>query len=198
MRLPNDVREVALAYAYKEFDHRRWEQVPTRDRGAVFDELLADRGFGGLLRPYMTEAQIRVWLKDSVAKEYPRALEGIGGNAAFTLRRYPGPAAIAEATLGSGWVVVAGSIEQKPMTCVLRGPQGEFATLLWGPLRGLRDLYWAASRLRALSMAQVAIVITRPNMTPLPSDEWASAEALCELIGVRVFSVMYVPRATRP
>ena len=143
----------------------------------------------------MTEGQIRVWLKDSAAKEYPRALEGIGGTAQFTPRRYPGPDAIARAALGVEWTVVAGSIEQKPMRCKVRGPRGESVTLFWGPLRGLRDLHWAASRLRALSTGQVAIAITRPSMAPLPADEWTNAKALCELIGVDLFSVMYAPRA---
>ena len=90
MRLPDEVREAALEYAYRVFDRRRWEQVAAGERGAVFDELVADQTFSGPLRPYMTEGQIRVWLKDSAAKEYPRALEGIGGTAQFTPRRYPG------------------------------------------------------------------------------------------------------------
>ena len=81
------------------------------------------------------------------------------------------------------------------MRCKVRGPQGESVTLFWGPLRGLRDLHWAASRVRALSSGQVAIAITRPTMTPLPADEWTNAKALCELIGVDLFSVMYAPRA---
>lgn len=195
MRLPDEVREAALAYAYRVFDRRRWEQVAAGERGAVFDELVADLTFSGPLRTYMTEGQIRVWLKDSAAKEYPRALEGIGGTAQFTPRRYPGPEAIAHAALGVEWTVVTGSIEQKPMRCMVRGPEGESVTLFWGPLRGLRDLYWAASRVRALRTGQVAIAITRPTMTPLPADEWTNANALCELIGVDLFSVMYAPRA---
>ncbi len=195
MKLPDEVREAALEYAYRVFDRRRWEQVAAGERGAVFDELVADRTFSGPLRPYMTEGQIRVWLKDSAAKEYPRALEGIGGTAQFTPRRYPGPDAIVQAALGVEWTVAAGSIEQKPMQCKVKGPQGESVTLFWGPLRGLRDLHWAASRVRALSTGRVAIAITRSSMTPLPADEWTSAKALCELIGVDLFSVMYAPRA---
>lgn len=196
MRLPDEVREAALAYAYKIFDRRRWEQVAAGERGAVFDELVADQMLSGPLRPYMTEGQIRVWLKDSAAKEYPRALEGIGGTAQFTPRRYPGPEAIAQTALGVESAVVQGSIEQKPMRCRVRMHQSELVTLMWGPLRGLRDLHWAASRLRALDSGRVAIAITRPSMAPLPSDDWATATALCELIGVELFSVMYAPRVT--
>lgn len=195
MRLPDDVREAALKYAYRVFDRRRWERVPAGERGAAFDELVAEEAFSGPMRPYLTEGQIRVWLKDSAAKEYPRALEGIGGTAQFTPRRYPGPNTIAQAALGVEWTVVPGSIEQKPMRCKVRGPQGESVTLFWGPLRGLRDLHWAASRARALGAGRVAIAITRPSMTPLPVDEWTDAKALCELIGVELFSVMYAPRA---
>lgn len=195
MRLPDEVREAALAYAYRVFDRRRWEQVAAGERGAVFDELVADEKFGGLLRPYLTEGQIRVWLKDSAAKEYSRALEGVGGTAQFTPRRYPGPQAIAQAALGAGWTVTAGSVEHKPMRCTVTGPKGGSITLFWGPLRGLRDLHWAASRVRALSLGQVAIAITRPSMAPVAADEWTHANALCELIGVDLYSVMYAPRA---
>lgn len=195
MRLPDDVREAALEYAYRVFDRRRWEQVAAGERGAVFDELVADQTFSGPLRPYMTEGQVRVWLKDSAAKEYPRALEGIGGTAQFTPRRYPGPDVIVQAALGDGWTVTAGSVEQKPMRCTVRGPERESVTLFWGPLRGLRDLHWAASRVRALGTGRVAIAITRPSMTPLPAEEWTNAKALCGLIGVDLFSVMYAPRA---
>lgn len=195
MRLPDDVREAALEYAYKVFDRRRWEQVPAGERGAVFDELVADPSFGGLLRPYLTQGQIRVWLKDSAAKEYPRALEGIGGTAAFTPRRYPGPDAIVKAALGEGWSVVNGTIEQKPMQCRVAGPAGEILTLIWGPLRGLRDLHWAASRVRALGPGgRVVISLTRPSMVPLAADDWNTAQLLCELIGVELYSVMYAPR----
>lgn len=188
------MREAALEYAYRVFDRRLWEQVAAGERGAVFNEMVADQAFSGPLRPYMTEGQIRVWLKDSAAKEYPRALEGIGGTAQFTPRRYPGADAIVQAALGVEWTVAAGSIEQKPMRCKVRGPKGGSVTLFWGPPRGLRDLHWAASRVRALGAGRVAIAITRPSMTPLPSDEWTNAKALCELIGVEVFSVMYAPR----
>lgn len=195
MRLPDEVREAALAYAYRVFDRRRWEQVAAGERGAVFDELVADQTFSGPLRLYLTDGQIRVWLKDSAAKEYRRALEGIGGTAQYTPRRYPGPDAIAHAALGAEWDVVSGSIEQKPMRCTVTGPSGEFVTLFWGPLRGLRDYYWAASRIRALSEGRVAIAVTRPTMAPLPAEGWTNAKALCDLIGVDLFSVMYAPSA---
>mgnify|MGYP000367291146 CR=1 FL=1 len=41
-RLPDDVKNEALAYVYAEFDRRKWEQVPSGDRGAVYAELIAD------------------------------------------------------------------------------------------------------------------------------------------------------------
>lgn len=189
------MREAALRYAYREFDSRCWEQVAAGERGAVFNELVTDQTFSGPLRPFMTEGQIRVWLKDSAAKEYPRALEGIGGTAQFTPRRYPGPGAIVQAALGAEWTVSVGSIEQKPMRCQIRSSQGESITMFWGPLRGLRDLHWAASRVRALTTGRAAIAITRPSMRPLPADEWMNAKALSELIRVDLFSVMYAPRA---
>ncbi|OBB00970.1 hypothetical protein A5666_08540 [Mycolicibacterium fortuitum] len=194
LRLPDEVREEALAYAYEVFDRRRWEQVSPAGRGAVFDDLIADVSFSAPLRPFLTSAQMRVWLKDSAAKEYPRALEGVGATARYTKRRYPGPGAIVRATLGDDWAVVPGSVEQKPMRCRAACTAGQEANLTWGPYRSLRDLHWAASGARVGGEQRVAVVITRPTMAPLPADKWARVESFCALIGVEAFSVMYTPR----
>ncbi|MBS9371062.1 hypothetical protein [Rhodococcus sp. B50] len=194
-RLPDEVRDEALAYVYAEFDRRKWEQVASSERGGVFDKLIADEQFSELLRPYYTPAQMRVWLKDSAAKEYPRALEGIGPTARYTRRGYPGPSVLVTATLGADWTVVPDSIEQKPMRCQAVSAAGDEAVVVWGSYRVLRDLYWAASGARVEGEGRVAVVITRPTMTALHDAEWARVRSFCALIGVEAFSVMYAPRA---
>lgn len=195
LRLPDKVREQALAYAYEVFDRKRWEQVAPGERGVVFDDLISDARFSEPLRPFLTPAQMRVWLKDSAAKEYPRALEGIGPTARYTKRRYPGPDVIVRATLGDDWTVAPNSVEQKPMRCRAFGKSGQEATITWGSFRNLRDLHWAASGARVDGDQRVAVVITRPTMSALPADRWARVESLCGLIGAEAFSVMYSPRA---
>jgi hypothetical protein len=136
-----------------------------------------------------------VWLKDSAAKEYPRALEGIGPTAKYTKRRYPGPEVIVRASLGDEWKVVPASIEQKPMRCRAAAESGEEAIVVWGPLRSLRDLYWAASGARVDGAGRVAVVITRQTMAALPTAKWVRVNSLCALIGVEAYSVMYAPRS---
>ncbi len=195
IRLPDDVKDAALAYCYAEFDRLKWEQVPPGKRGAVYDELIADEGFSKLLKPHMKTEAIRVWLKDSAAKEYPRALEGIGSSAKYTKRGYPGPGVIVESTLGAGWSVVDGSIEQKPMRCRVEKADGDEAVLIWGPNRMLGDLHWAASAARVDGAERVVVAVTRPTMTRPTSAEWDRVEALCALIGAQAYSVMYAPRA---
>ena len=198
-RLPDEVKEEALAYVTAEFDRRKWEQVASSERGGVFDELIADKQFAELLRPYCTPAQMRVWLKDSAAKEYPRALEGIGPAARYTRRAYPGPGVIVTATLGADWTVMPNSIEQKPMRCRAVSAAGDEAVVVWGPYRVLRDLYWAASGARIDGEGRVAVVITRPTMTAPPDAVWQRVRSFCALIGVEAFTVMYAPRAvTKP
>ncbi|WP_438472825.1 hypothetical protein [Rhodococcus erythropolis] len=196
LKLPDEVRNSALSYAYAVFDRKRWEQVETSQRGAVYDELIADEKFSELLRPYATIAQMRVWLKDSAAKEYPRALEGIGPTASYTKRGYPGPSVIVTATLGADWTIVAGSVEQKPMRCCVVSSSGEVALMTWGGHRSLRDLYWAASAAKVSGEQRVLLVITRPTMTELSKDEWGRVRRFCDLIGAEAFSVMYKPRLT--
>lgn len=194
MKLPDDVREAALALAYKEFDKQRWEQVSPSERGAVFNALVADPTFSELLRPFLSVAQMRVWIKDSAAKEYPRALEGVGRTAPFTTRRFPGPDVIARSALGDGWDLVDGSVRTKPMRCDLEAADGTRMLLLWGPVKGLRDLHWAASCARAADGIRVGIALTRPSMAPIPDKDWKRAHTLCDLIGAELFSVMYAPR----
>lgn len=193
-RIPDDVKDEALAYCYAEFDRRKWEQVPSGKRGAVYADLIADEQFSGLLAPYLKAEDIRVWLKDSAAKEYPRALEGIGSAARHTNRGYPGPSAIVSATLGQAWSVVEDSIEQKPMRCRVVSAANESAVLIWGPQRMLSNLHWAASVARVAGEQRVVVAVTRPTMAKPAEAEWARVRALCELIGVEAYSVMYAPR----
>lgn len=195
MKLPEKVRDSALSYAYSVFDRKRWEQVGASLRGAVYDELIADEKFSEMLRPYATTAQMRVWLKDSAAKEYPRALEGIGPTACYTKRGYPGPSVLVTATLGADWRVVSGSTDQKPMRCRVKSSSGEVVLMTWGPHKSLRDLYWAASAAKVNGEERILIVITRPTMTELPKDDWERVRKFGDLIGAEVFSVMYQPRS---
>ncbi|WP_144066008.1 hypothetical protein [Gordonia lacunae] len=194
IRLPDDVREEALAHVYAEFDRLKWEQVPPGERGAVYVELIADESFSRLLAPYFDTAQMRVWLKDSAAKEYPRALEGIGPAASHTKRGYPGPSVIVSATLGLDWSVVTDSIEQKPMRCQVMSAAGEAAVLIWGPQRMLSNLHWAASVARVAGEQRVVVAVTRHTMAKPAASEWVRVQALCDLIGVEAHSVMYMPR----
>lgn len=193
-RLPDDVKEEALAYCYAEFDRRKWEQMPSGERGAVYADLIADEQFSGLLAPYLKTEEMRVWLKDSAAKEYPRALEGIGHAAGHTKRGYPGPGVIVSATLGRDWSVVESSIEQKPMRCRVVSAANESAVMIWGPQRMLSNLHWAASVARVAGEQRVVVAVTRPTMAKPAEAEWARVRALCELISVEAYSVMYAPR----
>ena len=195
MRLPDEVRKRLSSTPTGSSTDAAGEQVAAGERGAVFDVLVADQSFSGPLRPYMTEGQIRVWLKDSAAKEYPRALEGIGGTAQFTPRRYPGPGmrSFRPRRRSVDRRRRVDRAETDAMHC--QGARRGLRHAIPGPAPWPRDPDWAASRVRALSTGRVAIAITRPTMAPLPADEWTNAKALCELIGVDLFSVMYAPRA---
>ena len=175
IRLPDDVKEQALAYCYAEFDRRKWEQVPPGERGTVYADLIADEGFARLLTPFFSPAQMRVWLKDSAAKEYPRALEGIGSAARHTKRGYPGPGVIVSAILGDVWSVETDSVKQKPMRCQVVSTIGERAMLTWGPRRMLSNLHWAASAARVEGEERVVVEVTSPTMARICSQiMWCS------------------------
>jgi hypothetical protein len=181
--LPEDVRRDVIRALYEQFDDMRWEQVSTSSASSAYERFLEDPRIGGLLSVYLPRGQVRVWIKDGPAKEYRRALEGIGPYAAFTGRQFAGPQAIVEASLGSGWLVTPGSLDHKPMRCRAR-KGGEECLVVWGAVSSLKELIWTASLHRATkSPVPVHVVVTKFGSAPLPADDSRMLESLCEVVG---------------
>src|SRR5688572_301489 len=107
--MPAAVRREVIEELYRQLDALRWESLPAPQSTAAYAKFVADPLIGGKLAPYMAESKVRVWIKDGPAKEYRRALEGIGSFAEFTSRAFPGPQVLVSSALGEGWSVVPGS-----------------------------------------------------------------------------------------
>lgn len=195
-RPPQAIREAALIKLYAEFDLLQWEQLATADKSDAYERFLNDPDVGGTLGTYMDPGSIRVWIKDGPAKEYVRALEGVGPYATYTGRAFPDPRNVIRKVLGDSWLLKAGSLAEKPMRCEADSVDGQRRFLIWGTFAALKDLVWHALLHRIESPTSVPVlVVTRPTIAPLQPPQREQAEAMCELIGAEFYSIVRVASA---
>jgi hypothetical protein len=189
--VPPKVREAVLLELVRQLDEVRWEELGSSDTSAWYTRFVRDENIGRRLSVYMSDVEIRVWIKDGPAKEYRRALEGRGSYAQYTSRAFPGPEIIVRGALGNGWSLIADSVEEKPMRCLAKsGDQMKF--LIWGPTKSLKDLVWQATvTLAENPQTAITLVITRSSATRLTGDSWSLAERLSNVIGVDCKQVTY-------
>lgn len=192
MALPTAVRVEAYAELARQFDAARWEELSGSEASGMYDRFVRDPQVGGILRPFMSDAKIRVWIKDGPAKEYRRALEGIGPIAPYTSRAYPGADAIVGTALGPGWSVRTDTIEEKPMRCFADDGRGNSMFVAWGPLSALQGLIWNACLLRVSQpSASITVVVTKPSTAPLPDDDWDLVRRLATIVQADCRQVTY-------
>lgn len=191
-QVPDAARDQARAELGLRMDRIRWEEISSSRASALYDEFVDDPKIGGVLKPFLPVDKIRVWIKDGPAKEYRRALEGVGYMAAHTSRAYPGPDALIAAALGEGWRPDSSTVEEKPMRCLALHDQDQTMLVVWGPLGALQGVYWVASTHRARNPDQPAtMVFTKPSHAPLSGREWDLARRLADVIDVNCVQVTY-------
>lgn len=198
--IPKSVRDAAATAIYARLDDIKWETLGNAERSDEYARMLIDPHIGGLLSTYMDPGRIRVWIKDGPAKEYRRALEGIGPYADVTTRTLGKPDRIVTAALGHSWHMKDGTRGEKPMRCRAVGPDGQERFLVWGSPEKISDLVWHAVRERAERPENTPlIVVTRPGGAPLPPGEWGIIERICDVIGARCVQVLQeAARKPRP
>lgn len=181
--VPDDVRREVTAKLYTRFDDLAWEEMTATEKSEAYGRFVTDQELGGALTQYLARDRIRVWIKDGPAKEYTRALEGVGPYVGHTRRAYAGPQDVIDAVLGEGWTVREDSVENKPMRCWADGPQGS-RYVIWGGQHNLKDLVWHAVLHRDHHKASTpTVVLTRREVTKLPKDVRQRAERVCALVG---------------
>lgn len=190
---PQAVREAVLVKLYAGFDSLQWEQLATKDKSEAYERFLTDPKVGGALGPYMDLGSIRVWIKDGPAKEYARALEGVGPYARYTNRAFPDTQNVIQKVLGEDWSLKTDSLADKPMRCEAASADGRRRFVIWGPFTSLKELVWHAlsHRIQAPEAAPL-LVVTRPTIAPLQPPQRQQAEAMCKLIGAEFSSIVRI------
>ncbi|MFF5857120.1 hypothetical protein ACFY8B_16015 [Streptomyces sp. NPDC012751] len=190
--LPEPIRLEIFAELARHFDAARWEEVSPPAATEMYDRFARDPKIGGRLAQFMPTEKIRPWIKDGPAKQYRRALEGLGPMAQMTSREYPGPRSVVRLALGAGWTPRAETLDVKPMRCFADGPDGEAAFVTWGPMSSLQGMVWHACLRRAESESHlITIAVTKPNTAPLPDDDWQLAVSLASILRARCEQVTY-------
>src|SRR3712207_1110938 len=95
-----------------------WGELTMGERSLQYARWLEEPEVGGRLAAFMTPAKARVWIKDGPAKEYQRAVAGVGRYAHLTASRTGEPARIVTRVLGSGWSADVESVRVKPLRVV--------------------------------------------------------------------------------
>lgn len=190
--IPPTVRSEVIEELVSQFDAARWEELSSHAASEMYDRFVRDPKIGGRLSPHMPTAKIRVWIKDGPAKEYRRALEGIGPIALITKRAYPGPTSVVRLALGDKWSPTVDTIEEKPMRCFAEDPDGQSMFVIWGPLSALQGLIWNSCLIRTEdSLKAITVVVTKPNSAALPSKEWEFVRRLCDIVKADCKQVTY-------
>lgn len=189
-KIPDNLRHEVIKTIYERLDFLHWEQLQDDERSEQYAAFVEDPVIGGKLLPYKDESGIRVWIKDGPAKEYRRAIEGVGSYAKYTVRQLTGASDLVDQALGRGWTVVPHSIQHKPMRCDAVHEDGRRITALWGPESSFKDLYWHASMTRTDAPGvEIVIIIAKLVTAPLPPAAWNRYCQLAKLIGVMCHQV---------
>jgi hypothetical protein len=185
--VPPHLRREVIDLLYSHMDRLRWDEMTHRDKSDAYERFVTDPEVGGRLAPYLGSDRIRVWIKDGPAKEYGRALEGVGVYASYTTRMYPGPEQFVAQVLGREWMVREGSVDDKPMRCWAETHHGSVRYVIWGPASGLKDLIWQAVVHRAQHRdSQPIVVVTSRGMVPLSTSLRDQAERMCHIVGAEM------------
>lgn len=190
--IPENFRQAVIQELYHRFDTLRWEQLSNTERSVEYARFVENPKIGGVLYRYLNAGDIRVWIKDGPAKEYRRALQGVGPYAAFTARRTPGPDHVVKAALGPEWSADMDSVSDKPMRCWARHTEKQGRFLIWGDSGSLKELIWhAVIFCTEHPETSPTLVITRPSTAPLSAEVWTQVQEMAAVVGADVAQVTH-------
>jgi hypothetical protein len=73
MNLPDSVRDLLRERMWRIADEINWLALGPTEKSQHYENWTKDPEVGGVLQRYMPVGQVRVYIKDSVLKDYPRA-----------------------------------------------------------------------------------------------------------------------------
>ncbi|MGY1868221.1 MULTISPECIES: hypothetical protein [Nocardia] len=187
------LRREIIAEIYRRADELGWDGLSISERTTWYNRWVDDDQIGGVLTRYMPRERARLWIKDGPMKHYNRARSGIGPYADLVRNPLPSAAQIAQLAFGREWIVVEGTLQEKPNRCDLTN--GEvFVQMIWGTSRNLQSLIWAGLNAQVDEGPTPVLVVTTRQGERLSEGEQKRHQRLGELAGLDVRHV--VTRAT--
>jgi hypothetical protein len=173
--VPDHVQAKLLPLIWEQANEADWDHLSQADKARLLESWIAADAIGGVLRPLLlTDAAVRLWLKDVAIKKRARA-------------RMPSAATVVAAVL-TGATVIDGSEGIKPHHCRALLNDGRTAYLCWGAVGNAKHLYWAA--LTALMDEQVlafgVVVFVDFGASSTTPRSKARLEALAQRCGVEI------------
>ena len=86
-----------------------------QQHSARYAEWVQDSEVGGRLKAYLTDSEVRVWIKDGPMKEWSRATSGVGRYSELVDTQLDIPAILVRKVLGAEWELEEGSVRTKPL-----------------------------------------------------------------------------------
>lgn len=188
------LRREVISEIYRRADELGWDGLSISERSTWYNRWVDDDQIGGVLTRYMPRERARLWIKDVPMKHYNRARSGIGPYANLIRNPLPGAAQIAQLAFGREWVMVEGTLQEKPNRCHLANGT-KFLQMIWGMSRNLQSLIWAGLNARVDGGPTPVLVVTTRQGERLSEGEQARHQRLGELAGLDVRHITI--RATR-
>lgn len=150
--------EAVVRRIYADARKLDWQHCSQSEKTAQYQRWLDDKEVGGVLKQWMDDGEIRVWIKDGPMKEFARAMAGKGDYADFLDVHPRSASSIISAAFGAGWRVRPKSERVKPLSCVAERSD-ESKRVFWGPHKDLKHLLWAALSASASKPNEVVEVV---------------------------------------
>jgi len=183
-RIPTSLRHDVISEIYRQFDEMKWEERTQPERSSAYQRFVDDPKVGGLLAQHIPVEKVRVWIKDGPAKEYRRALEGVGPYSDFTTRFSVGAEGVVAAVLEPGWTILDKSVREKPMRCIVEHDR-RHRLVVWGPDSSLKELFWHIAvhvSERSGVSERPLLVLTKRGNAPIDAAVWRRAESLAGIV----------------
>ncbi|MEU5691384.1 hypothetical protein [Actinosynnema sp. NPDC020468] len=171
--MADETKRKIVAELFRRASEVGWRNLSDQEHSRLYNKWVDEDGIGGLLRSEsMSANQVRTWLKDSVMKEYSRAMYGVG----LFKDLVPDPALavdhLVKRALGDEWRNLSTKPAIKPLRVVVGSQDGEHANFTWGAQRDLKHLVWAALNATArMGKEKWVLCLVESFEAPTPADQ---------------------------
>jgi hypothetical protein len=174
--VPEHIQARVLSTVWEQADAADWDHLSQAEKARLLEAWIASEEVGGLLRPLLlTDAAVRLWLKDVAIKKRARA-------------RMPSADIVVHAVMSAEATVVDQTEGIKPHHCEVALDAHHREYVCWGAAANAKHLYWAALNavLDDPALYGGVVVFIDFGVSTTTSAQKARLEALAKRCGIDV------------